>query len=267
MLRFGLILSPSLLIGLPASACSVPVFRYALERWQQSRYELVVYHRGPLGPGDHEAVRRLESAAGRANLGLTDADLAGRVDPALQALWDREGTDVELPRAVLRYPDSGPEIPIAWAGSLSSISGPLMDSPARRAIFDRLTGGHAGAIILLLSGDPLADSAARHFLQKQLPGITGAIALTVKTDDGLQGQSELPLWIKFPVVEVARTATEDALVRTLVGSEEGLAGVPGRSRSRCSAGPVLATMARTSIGGIAAHAGIPVQSVPCQVKN
>ena len=33
-----------------ALACSVPVFRYALERWDASPYALVVFHRGRFRP-------------------------------------------------------------------------------------------------------------------------------------------------------------------------------------------------------------------------
>ena len=31
-------------------ACQIPVFRYALERWQPDPYEVVVIHRGSLSP-------------------------------------------------------------------------------------------------------------------------------------------------------------------------------------------------------------------------
>jgi hypothetical protein len=55
-------------------------------------------------------------------------------------------------------------------------------------------------------------------------------------------QSELPLRIDFPVVEVPRTPAEDTLVRLLLGSEDGLADVKGpiafpvfgRGRALCS---------------------------------
>src|SRR5262245_19767928 len=89
MVRFGLVLSFCLLIGLPASACSVPVFRYALERWQPSRYELIVFHRGPLSPSDQEALKRVEASTSRSNLRVSDADLDGQLDPRRQELWNR----------------------------------------------------------------------------------------------------------------------------------------------------------------------------------
>jgi hypothetical protein len=242
MRRFGLVLTALLTIALPSFACSVPVFRYALERWQPARYDLVVYHHRPLSPADRATFRQLESAARTANVRLTDADLDGRVGPDLKAVWVREGKDAALPRIVLRYPDTKPEVPSVWTGPLTAEATALFDSPARRAIFDRLTVGYAGVVILLLSGDATADDAARSMLRAELPRIAARVKLPAPTDEGPQVESELPLRIEFPVVEVSRTPAEEALVRMLVGSEDGLAAVKGpiafpvfgRGRALCS---------------------------------
>jgi hypothetical protein len=242
MARFGLTLIACLLFGPQTFACSVPVFRYALERWQPAKYELVVYHRGPLSRADTEAVRRLEATAVRANVRITDGDLDGRLDADLQAVWDREGKNAVLPRLVLRYPDSSSQVPNIWSGPLSAGPETIFDSPARRAVFEHLTAGHAGVVVLLLSGDQAGDQAARSLLRAELPRIAGGIDLPQPAADGPQVQSELPLWIDFPVVEVPRTPAEETLVRLLLGSEDGLANVKGpiafpvfgRGRALCS---------------------------------
>src|SRR5437588_5156696 len=135
MPRFGLALLASLIIVPAALPCSVPVFRYALERWQPSRYEFVVFHRGPLSPTDREAIHRFETAGLTANVRITDADLSGSLEPDLKAVWEREGKDAALPRLVLRYPDSGPLVPSVWSGTLATDPAKLFDSPGRRAIF------------------------------------------------------------------------------------------------------------------------------------
>ena len=44
----GLIIVLSLGFSSAAQACSVPVFRYALERWPADAYRLVIFHNGPL---------------------------------------------------------------------------------------------------------------------------------------------------------------------------------------------------------------------------
>ncbi len=43
-----------------ASACNIPVFRFALERWKPDKYEVIVFHRGPLSDNDKKIVRWLE---------------------------------------------------------------------------------------------------------------------------------------------------------------------------------------------------------------
>jgi hypothetical protein len=243
MLRFGLAVFTALLLLTDATACSVPVFRYALENWPPSKYELVVYHQGPFADKDADIVRRLEAAAPRANVGVTDVDLAGSVPAELQKVWDRVGNDSPLPRLVLRYPDSGDETPIAWTGALSDGNvKTVFESPVRRQVFERLTAGQAGVVILLLSGDEAADARVREMLGRELPRIAGRIELPRPTTDGPQVRSELPVRIEFPIVEVARTPAEEVLARILLGSEDGLDQVRGpivvpvfgRGRALCS---------------------------------
>jgi hypothetical protein len=229
MARAGLaVLTALLFLTSPCPACSVPVFRYALERWPPSTYQVVVFHRGALSPAEGRQLDGLRESSRAANLRVTTADLAGRPGADLDALWQREGRDAPLPRAFLRYPDAGPTSPSLWGGPLGQV--PLriwLDSPARRALFDRLTTGRAGVVLLLLSGDAAADDAARRLLRHELPPIAGRIELPARTADGPQVESELPLRVEFPVVEVPRTPEEEGLVRMLLGSEDGLDGVRG----------------------------------------
>ena len=41
-----------LLLTGASRACNVPVFRYALERWAADHFEVVIFHRGPLGQAE-----------------------------------------------------------------------------------------------------------------------------------------------------------------------------------------------------------------------
>jgi hypothetical protein len=103
----------------------------------------------------------------------------------------------------------------------------LLESPARLAVFDRLTSGWAAVVVLLHSGDAKADQEARELLKRELPRIAGKIDLPARTEEGPQIQSALPLRVGFPVVEVSRTDGEAAFVRLLLGSESGLDKVTG----------------------------------------
>lgn len=242
MPRIGLVVF-AIFLAQPAYACSIPVFRYALEQWAPSPYALVVYHNGPLTKGDRAAVQQISDATHRANIKITTVDLDSDIDPDQKAVWDREGKNLKTPCVFLRYPDSTTEIPSLWSGPL--VVEPivaLFDSPARQAIFDRLTLGNASAIVLLLSGNQKADDAVRAMLRRELPAIGRGMELPARTPEGPQVQSELPLRVAFPVVEVARDSKEELLVRLLVKSEDELdrVGGPivfpifGRGRALCS---------------------------------
>jgi hypothetical protein len=243
MARTGLALLIAASWASPSWACSVPLFRYALERWPPSAYELVVFHRGPLSGADRDRVHAIRAASRAANLKVTTADVGGHLGSDLAPIWARELDAVPVPLAVLRYPDSGPQAPPLWAGRLAEAPVSVwLDSPARRALFDRLTAGYAGVVLLLLSGDAAADDAARAVLREELPRIAGRIDLPARTEDGPQVLSELPVRVEFPVVEVPRTPGEDGLVRLLLGSDDGLNEVRGpiafpvfgRGRALCS---------------------------------
>ncbi len=224
-------------------ACSVPVFRYALEQWPASKYEILVFHKGALNADQRQSLSKLIQDHGASNAVLVQVDLDSTVDAIHQAIWDREGTDATLPRVLLRYPESGPKIASIWSGSLTNAAKPLLfDSPARQSLFDRLTFGNAGVVLLLLSGDSAADDDARAMLRMELPGIASRIESPKLTEDGPQVLSRIPLKIAFPVVEVSRTPDEEILVRILLGSEDGLDKVKGpivfpvfgRGRALCS---------------------------------
>ncbi|HOT51507.1 MAG TPA: hypothetical protein PLI07_11030, partial [Candidatus Hydrogenedentes bacterium] len=59
MVAIWLCLAPALV----ADACSVPVFRWALERWQADRYELIVFRKSPLSEADLTRHHALEQRA------------------------------------------------------------------------------------------------------------------------------------------------------------------------------------------------------------
>jgi hypothetical protein len=243
MARFVLAAASCLLLAQFAGACSVPVFRYALEQWPAARYELLVFHDRPLSQEERETVRQIERSSTLANVTIRQVNLAGEANGDLRSIWNRDGKGAALPRLVLRYPESTPAMPSVWSASLSPEStAKLIASPARRAIYDHLTAGNAGVVVLLLSGDAAADDSAREMLRTQLPAIAGRIELPAKSDEGPQVQSLIPLHIRFPVVEVRRGLAEELLVQILVGSEDGLDKVRGpiafpifgRGRALCS---------------------------------
>src|SRR5262245_22546075 len=101
-----LLLVASFLLLPSANACTIPVFRYALERWRPDPYEAIVFHEGPL-PAELQDIARV-TRKGHANLEVKYVDLSAQPDEAMRKLW-RAQTNASLPWLIVRYP-KGPGI-------------------------------------------------------------------------------------------------------------------------------------------------------------
>src|SRR3954449_5257147 len=112
-----LIVACALALAGDARACSVPVFRYALERWKPSPYPVHVFHRGPLTDSQKAALAKLEDPAVPVNLKLDVVDLDEAADEA-KTLWQRHGRDKALPFVVVEYPEARESQAPAWTGAL-----------------------------------------------------------------------------------------------------------------------------------------------------
>jgi hypothetical protein len=211
-----------------APACTIPVFRYALERWRPAAYELVLFHRGPLPPPAAALSEKLQDAALTANFEVTPVDLAGGAEQEMLQLWEKQDAHCPLPWLVLRYPGSGSKTAPSWAGELTEDNvKALLTSPARARLVQRLARGDA--VWLLLEGDDAeADDNAETLLRRELRRLERQIELPEQGADGPQMRLALPLRVSFAVLRLSRTdRAEQPFVRLLLNADEGLAAVRG----------------------------------------
>jgi hypothetical protein len=224
------ILALPLLIALTgaaqARACSVPVFRFALERWQPSNFEAIVFHRGPLTSEQQALSQKLKT--GGANLAVTDVDLNGEVSARLRKQFDKLGTIVELPYLIVGYPDADAKSPPAWSGPLTDeVVDNLLQSPLRSRIANIIGRGETAVFILLESGDKAADDRIAQMLEKERPRLERT-QLPDPRPTGAQPLTDLPLKVKFRTVRLSRQDPREAVFRSLaLGSEAGLTKVQG----------------------------------------
>jgi hypothetical protein len=213
-------------IASSAAACTIPVFRYALERWELSSYEAVVFHRGDL-PADTRAF--LDSLTRNANVTVTLVDLDGKVEPKTAQLWDRQGRPTALPWVVVRRPDGNGKSPPVWTGPLVPVTlRQLVDSPIRQKAVAALSSGSSSVFVLLLSGDQAADNSAAALVQQQLAKLEKLVKLPEQRGEGPRIQLALPLKVSFTVLPLKRDEPgEAAFIQFLLGSEDGLAKVRG----------------------------------------
>ena len=59
----GLVVAGLVLSATVVAACSVPVFRYALERWTSDNYQIIIFHDGKLTDEQQAVVDDLVSDA------------------------------------------------------------------------------------------------------------------------------------------------------------------------------------------------------------
>jgi hypothetical protein len=134
------------LLGNAAQACQVPVFRYALERWEPAPYSLIITPgRGGLSAGEQEIVEHLRHPQTPANLEIEIKPPAEKPSLALQCPLKRND-DARQP---------------IWQSDLTQANArALLDSPARGELRRRLLGGQTAVWVLLESGDAAKDAAA-----------------------------------------------------------------------------------------------------------
>lgn len=124
-----------------AHACSVPVFRYALDRWPADKY-------------------RLEISA-------EDAKDEG-VARFLRNFTDSTPINIELARVPENSRLLFPQAEAAWTGALPVMLSNLVDSPARSEIVRRILEGENGVWVLIESGQREVDDKAAAVLEKRL---------------------------------------------------------------------------------------------------
>lgn len=218
-----------LALAIPALACTIPVFRYALERWELTPYEVVVFHREPL-PGDvRTLLTNLERGQPAANVSVHVLEADGAIPKGYKALYEKHVKDQPLPWVTLRLGDADPQSPPAWSGPLSVANlKAVLDSPARRKIVDHLKKGTTAAFVLLTSGDVAADGEAQKLLEKELARLEKAVELPEQSDEGPQLRTGLPLKVGFAILPVDRAdPAEQAFLKIVFGTEDELDKVKG----------------------------------------
>jgi hypothetical protein len=135
-----------LLLAFGALAGSVPVFRYAFERWAPDSFGLTLCHRGPPGSNEQTVVTALRQASdsGAANFAVSATELPG--PRQLPSPVDRGGLSRRqgypgLCREGPFNPDTGRR---------------FLDSLTRRELVRRLKTGDP-AVWMLLEGDQASD--------------------------------------------------------------------------------------------------------------
>ena len=199
--------------GSLACACTIPVFRYALERWESDRFLVMVYHQGELTAEQNlvvaELTQRSSLKGGPLNIEVIRHDLAA---PSPLKLLDLQlpTADRPLPWMEIRSRISETRTALRWQGPLTEAVGKpgLFDSPARNEIVRRLLDGDSCVWLLVAPEDQVQR------LSQQLQPLLDAAPkdLELPKGVGLPGSelySPIPLNIRFSVLPLSHADPEE----------------------------------------------------------
>lgn len=233
MLRRLILLSAIVLQASLAQACSVPVFRYALEHWRPDPFPVVIFYEGELTPEQKALVDRLEPVVDGATEKLPNAwveliDVTStEIDPQMLELWEAQETK-SLPWMTVLSPSKfGMPQQVVSAELSTEIVDRLLESPARAEITKRLIAGHSSVWVLLEGGNKDEDEAAFETLTAELKRLQGELKLPeIDPQDIADGSLSVEpeeLKLKFSVVRVSRDdPKESAFVEMLLNTEPDL---------------------------------------------
>jgi len=243
-----------LLFSSPLAACSIPVFRYALDRWAGDAYLL------------HTAPARILPAALAKELETLEHDGYANVVIEAQDNLAADAAELVFPRV----PGGS-----AWSGRLNSDGLKcLLDSPARQEMCRRLTAGDSGIWVLIEGHDKGDNDRAFAVIEKTCRLVEkGAVLPEVDPADTTAAVGPGPeLAVRLSTLRLSRMDTrEAATVAMLEGSQEDIKGnreapmaclVFGRAH-------VLATFTKDDLSenNIADASGFLFTDCSCQIKD
>ena len=211
-------------------ACSVPVFRYALDHWSADPYRVFIYHDQDLSESDLKLLSQAShDEHGRSNFTIRTVNLRSQLSVLDQARWD-ELPDKSTPRLVVQYPEQTGES--AGLKELAFGSAPwneselhrLISSPLRVELGKRLIDGEV--VWLFLESENEADNSRLfELLNQQLTLLQETLTLPeVKTEDLVDQSTSPDGWkIRFSTLRISRNdPAEKWLVEMLLASEPDL---------------------------------------------
>lgn len=185
-----------------ACACTIPVFRFALDRWEADKFHLVL----PQGVAKDSAIQDLLRplrANGKANL-----DIATTTDAAQQD-------------TVLRYSRQSDKQ--VWSGKLDAASlAAVLDSPARQKLVQQLLAGDSIIWVIADSGSPL-DTVEVDRIEKRLKFLEQVASLPIQdpNDPDSQLGPGPPLKLKFTTLRLRRDDPAELLLLRMLAGPQG----------------------------------------------
>lgn len=207
-------------------ACSVPVFRYAIEHWQPDAYIVTVFYKAALTDQQQAWLEKLKSgsqAESWPNVKIVPINVDELSEGPTFEYWQRHKSNV-LPAIVVDMPLSAPSRSVAvWSGPLteSNIDG-IVSSAIRSELEKRLLASQSVVWLFVDGGHQETDDAAFALLKNELSRLEQSLKLPKIEEEDLTNLSVKPaeLKIRFSAMRVSHTDPSEKLLREMLLSIE-----------------------------------------------
>jgi hypothetical protein len=208
-----------------AGSCSVPVFRYALERWKPDAYKGICIYRGSLADKDRALLRQLEQASSDSdfplNLRIREVETGAFSGDRLEKLL-KGPIPVKLPALAIWHPEQMGKMAPLWTVALTNANvKALIGSPIRKELAENLIGGISVVWIFIPSGNSEKDNPAKALIKSELDSSLKKLAkMPFFTTAGTR---EKKLTYGFNILTLSRSDPEERfLLEMLMKSESDL---------------------------------------------
>lgn len=211
-----------------AECCTIPVFRYALDRWEADKFHLILPATASKDTALQDLLRPLR-ANGKANLDITTSK-----DPAL--------TTAELRPSHEDSPSAAP----LWSGALDDPTlNALLDSPVRQQILRSILAGDSLIWVLADSGSP-QDAAEAARIEKRLKFLEQVAALPIQdpNDPDSQLGPGPPLKLKFTLLRLRRDDPAEKILLQMLAGPKG----KGKAEGKADLDPATTSFAAVIFG-------------------
>ena len=211
-------------------ACSVPVFRYALELWPPDEYEVVLFHEGPLTEEQKQLLDKIKPLklenASIPNMRIHEVDLKADPDPRWVKWWEENKPDkFDGAWMAVFYPASTLKITPLWAGPFTETAlSKTFQSPARQQLAKRLQDGDSAVWILLECGNKEKDEATKKILEERLVHLGKTLKMPeLKAQDVQAGYLSIrpeDLKLGFSLLTIPADDSDEKVFREILLSSE-----------------------------------------------
>jgi hypothetical protein len=220
-----------------ADGCSVPVFRYALERWPADPYLITIFHKGKLNEEQKKVITYYQKFYDRYEaviLSVFDLD-DKKLSKKAREYWKINKQD-SLPVVIVQYPYITRIEQLAGVYPLDMKSAKqLMESPTGRELARRILKNDTSVFMQIDGDDESENIKSEKIVKDALKKMEEDMKLPHEelADGEVLDEESMPydedsLKIKFSFLRVSRNSPVDkAFVDILLNSEPGLKEIKG----------------------------------------